>query len=36
MFRTIGTPIVALLLLGSVSDARVVSIKSAHHRRGML
>lgn len=28
---TIGTTIVALLLLGSVSDARVVSAKSAHH-----
>jgi hypothetical protein len=29
MSRTIGTAIVALLLLGSVSDGRIVSIKSA-------
>jgi hypothetical protein len=30
--KAIGTAIVALLLLGSVSDDRVVSSKSAHHR----
>jgi hypothetical protein len=36
MSRAIGAAIVALLLLRSVSDARVVSVKSAHQRRGML
>ncbi len=34
MSRTLGTAIVALLLLGSVSDAHVVNRKSARHHHG--
>ncbi len=34
MSRTLGTAIVALLLFGSVSDAHVVSRKSARHHHG--